>query len=193
MFLCRETELEELNRRYRRDSFECMIIYGRRRVGKTALINEFCKDKPTIYFPALKDTAQGNLEALSAAIRSFSDPESTASLRYESFQDAFQEIGRLCEKERIVVVIDEYPYLAKSDPSVSSRLQHLIDLDWEKGKMFLIKRIGGRDETRKRLAELGLVSGEAVSIISAQGGDLILNVKGSRLALTREMAQHIMV
>ena len=63
----------------------------------------------------------------------------------------------------------------------------------DQGEMFLIKRIGGRDETRKRLAELGLVSGEAVSIISAQGGDLILNVKGSRLALTREMAQHIMV
>ena len=63
----------------------------------------------------------------------------------------------------------------------------------DQGKMFMIRRIGGRDETRKRLAELGLVSGEMVSIISAQAGDLILNVKGSRLALTREMAQHIMV
>jgi len=63
----------------------------------------------------------------------------------------------------------------------------------DQGQVFMIKRVSGRDDTRKRLAELGLVSGETISIISAQGGDLILNVKGSRLALTREMAQHIMV
>ncbi len=45
MFYCRETEFRKLNKRYREDCFECIIIYGRRRVGKTALINEFCKDK----------------------------------------------------------------------------------------------------------------------------------------------------
>ena len=48
-----------------------MIIYGRRRVGKTALINGFCKGKDAIYLPALKDTMQGNLEALSAAIQAY--------------------------------------------------------------------------------------------------------------------------
>lgn len=45
MFLFRDRELEELNYRYENNHFECRIIYGRRRVGKTALINEFCKDK----------------------------------------------------------------------------------------------------------------------------------------------------
>ena len=44
-FYCREDELRKLNKRYQGDSFECIVIYGRRRVGKTALINEFCKDK----------------------------------------------------------------------------------------------------------------------------------------------------
>ena len=47
-FYCREDELRKLNKRYAGDKFECIVIYGRRRVGKTALINEFCKDKPTI-------------------------------------------------------------------------------------------------------------------------------------------------
>lgn len=49
-FYCREEELRKLNARYENEEFECLIIYGRRRVGKTALINKFCADKPTIFF-----------------------------------------------------------------------------------------------------------------------------------------------
>ena len=138
MFLARENELDELNYRYDRGEFECMIIYGRRRVGKTALINEFCKDRKVIYFPALKDTVQGNLDILSQAINTYKDPDSHVSVSYNSFQDAFTEIGRIAERERVIFVIDEYPYLAKADLTISSRLQHLIDLSWSKGKMFLI-------------------------------------------------------
>ena len=57
-FYCREDELRKLNKRYAGDKFECIVIYGRRRVGKTALINEFCKDKPTIFFSALNTTGE---------------------------------------------------------------------------------------------------------------------------------------
>ena len=70
-FYCREDELRKLNKRYADDRFECIVIYGRRRVGKTALINEFCKDKPTIFFSALNTTGKENLEALSKSIMSF--------------------------------------------------------------------------------------------------------------------------
>ena len=56
MFYCRDEELRKLSKRYEENDFECVIIYGRMRVGKTALINEFCRDKPTIYFSALKAT-----------------------------------------------------------------------------------------------------------------------------------------
>ena len=59
-FYCREDELRKLNKRYAGDKFECIVIYGRRRVGKTALINEFCKDKPTIFFSALNTTGKEN-------------------------------------------------------------------------------------------------------------------------------------
>lgn len=138
MFLCRDAELRELNYRYGNGSFECMILYGRRRVGKTALINEFCQDKPVIYFPALRDTMQGNLEVLSRAIQNYREPDSASRMTYASFQDALEEIGRIADETRVIFVIDEYPYLAKSDPTISSRLQHLIDLHWKDGKMFLI-------------------------------------------------------
>ena len=53
-FYCRDEELRKLNKRYENGKFECVVIYGRRRVGKTALINEFCKDKPTIFLLCLE-------------------------------------------------------------------------------------------------------------------------------------------
>ena len=79
MFYCREQELAKLNRRYTDDQFECVVIYGRRRVGKTAIIKEFCKDKPAIFFSALNATAQENLESLSSAIFEYQHPDLAGS------------------------------------------------------------------------------------------------------------------
>ena len=135
-FYCRENELSKLNKRYRTGKWECVVIYGRRRVGKTALINEFCKDKPVIYFSALNASAEENLEALSAAIGTFNGKDIAPV--YRSFDDAFSEIEALSKNEHIIFVIDEYPYLAKSDPSISSRLQHVIDHRWQESGIFLI-------------------------------------------------------
>ena len=115
MFHCRESELRKLNKRYQYTDFECVIIYGRRRVGKTALINEFCKDKPTIYFSALNATAQENLRTLSNSIHQYERPDAASTAEFQSYEDAFDEISKLSGEERVVFVIDEYPYLAKSD------------------------------------------------------------------------------
>ena len=140
MFYCREQELAKLNRRYADDQFECVVIYGRRRVGKTAIIKEFCKDKPAIFFSALNATAQENLESLSSAIFEYQHPDLAGNDApvYPSFDAALQEITRLAESQRIIFVIDEYPYLAKAYKSFSSRLQHIIDHTWQNSKLFLI-------------------------------------------------------
>lgn len=138
MFHCRDKELHDLNKRYKKNDFECIVVYGRRRVGKTALINEFCKDKPTVFFSALNASSQENLEALSKAIYEKDHPGAEASPVYHSFDAAFAEITRMAEEERLVFVIDEYPYLAKANKSISSRLQHIIDHIWKNGKLFLI-------------------------------------------------------
>lgn len=137
-FYGRENELKKMNRRYDDGQFECIIIYGRRRVGKTALINEFCKDKKTIYFSALKAPAAENLSALSKAVYCFERPNSDSYPEFASFESVLEEIDRLSQNERIVFVIDEYPYLAESYHGISSRLQHLIDHDWQNGKLYLI-------------------------------------------------------
>ena len=140
MFYCREQELNKLNKRYNDGKFECVVIYGRRRVGKTALINEFCKDKPAIMFSALNSTSSENLEALSKSIYQYKNPDSTgeAAPIYPDYDAALQEITKLAESERLIFVIDEYPYLAKAEKSISSRLQHIIDHIWQQGKLFVI-------------------------------------------------------
>lgn len=138
MFLGRNNEIEQMNKRYQKGKFECIVMYGRRRVGKTALINEFCKDKPTIFFSALNASAQENIEALSKAIYVYKEPDRVSVPRYANYDDALEEITRMSEKERLIFVIDEYPYLAKSEPSISSRIQHIIDHVWQHGNLFLI-------------------------------------------------------
>ena len=97
MFYCREKELSDLNRRYSEGKFECAIVYGRRRVGKTALINEFCKNKPTIFFSALNATSGENLEALSRAIYEKDHKDGTSAPVYQSFDDALSDITRMAE------------------------------------------------------------------------------------------------
>lgn len=137
-FYCREEELRKLNKRYTNEKFECIIIYGRRRVGKTALINEFCKDKPTIFFSALNTTGKENLEALSKAIMNFERPEQETTAEFKSYDSALDEITALSKEKRLVFVIDEYPYLAKAKPAISAMLQHIIDHKWTESKLFLI-------------------------------------------------------
>ena len=138
MFYCREEELKTMNRRYEKGRFECVVIYGRRRVGKTALINEFCKGKPTVYFSALSASSQENLEALSKAVFTYKNPESTAAPTYRNYDEALDEISAMSNDQRLVFVIDEYPYLAKAEKSFSSRLQHIIDHQWQEGQLYLI-------------------------------------------------------
>lgn len=132
MFIGRERELEKLNRMYHSGKFESAIIYGRRRVGKTTLINEFCKDKKTIFFAALESNRNGNLEALSNAVYD------NANVIFKSFEDVFIHIAGLAQSDRLILVIDEYPYLAQADRSISSLLQNYIDHHFKQTKLFLI-------------------------------------------------------
>lgn len=134
MFIGRETEIRELNKRYESNRFECVVLYGRRRIGKTALINEFTKNKRTIHFQATQGTGNENLESFSEAIQAldhqgsgFSLSEDYSQYIYASFRQAFFEVKRRAENERLVLVIDEFPFLAEKEESISSLLQEMID------------------------------------------------------------------
>lgn len=119
-----------------------VVVYGRRRVGKAALLNQFISGKSeTYYFTAQQTVTQENLGLLSASLASsrtegmaFSDDSPV----YRSFSDAFSAFFHMARSERIIFVIDEYPYLVESYPSVSSLLQALIDENKEASKLFLV-------------------------------------------------------
>lgn len=62
-----------------------------------------------------------------------------------------------------------------------------------KGKEVTIQRIGGKDEVRRHLEELGFVAGGLVTVVSEAAGNMIVNVKGARIAIGRELANHIFI
>ena len=137
MFIGREKELTALNNLYASDKFEFAVIYGRRRVGKTALINQFIDDKKSIYFMGVESNSKQNLENLSKSIFELSTGFASAPT-FDSFQRALEYVFKLSENERIILVIDEYPYVARSSKSLASTLQLLIDKFKDNSKLMLI-------------------------------------------------------
>ncbi|MHB1485415.1 MAG: ATP-binding protein [Saccharofermentanales bacterium] len=137
MFIGREKELKNLYNLYNTDKFQFPVIYGRRRVGKTALINEFVKDKDTIYFTGIESNAKQNLENFSKSIFTYATGSDIAPI-FSSFQEALEYVFNLASKKRIILVIDEYPYIAKSYKAIASIIQVLIDKQKDTSKLFLI-------------------------------------------------------
>lgn len=138
MFIGREHELEELNQMYQTDKFQMPVIYGRRRVGKSRLIREFTKGRKAVAFTAVESTVEKNLELFSRCIYAALVPQMQNLPAFQSFEAAFDFLAEQAEHERLIVVMDEYPYLAGADKSISSILQNYIDQKFSQGKMFLI-------------------------------------------------------
>ena len=137
MFIGRERELNSLNKLYNSGNFEFVVIYGRRRVGKTALINHFIDDKQAIYFMGVESNAKQNLENFSRNIMEYTSGIS-AETSFLSFQSALETVFRLSQRERLILVIDEYPYVARASRSLASTLQMLIDRYKDNSKLMLI-------------------------------------------------------
>lgn len=138
MFIGRKYELDELEKLYRKSVFEFPVIYGRRRVGKSKLLQEFTKDKATIFFTAIESNSSKNLELLSAAIWNMLMPGIPSLPTFPSYENAFDRIIDIANKQKLIFVIDEYPYLASAEKSISSLLQSYIDNHFSKTNMMLI-------------------------------------------------------
>lgn len=137
MFVGREKELNNLNQLYQTNQFQFPVIYGRRRVGKTALINEFVKGKGAIFFTGLETNSRQNLENFSKSVFAYTSGFSSAPV-FADFQEALEYVFSLAQNKRIILVIDEYPYVAKSYRGFASILQVLIDKYKDTSKLFLI-------------------------------------------------------
>jgi uncharacterized protein len=126
-FIDREEERALLEREWHSAGSRLIILYGRRRVGKTRLIDEFIRDKPGIFYIA--DDASPHIQIAQFKARCaeyFSDPL-LASLEMKTWEQIFTYIAQKPLDKRTCLVIDEFTYLIKNDPALLSALQKIWD------------------------------------------------------------------
>ena len=139
-FYGRKTELGIFDTRFSKTGFTMIILYGRRRIGKTSLVNKFinqhsCK---SISFTAVERGEVELLTMLTESVLESIAPELLGQISFNSFEKLFDFIANKAESERIIFFIDEYPYLVKQCPYIQSVLQKEIDTKWKNGNLFFI-------------------------------------------------------
>ena len=135
-FVDRKTELDFLNSKWREKTPQLIIIYGKRRVGKTELSIRFAKDKPHIYFLCERIAAHKQIKKFTEVIAEYFKDEFLPEEGFRDWETAFKYIHQ--KGKKIIIIIDEFPYLAESDRSVPSAFQKAWDLYLKDSKIFLL-------------------------------------------------------
>ena len=140
-FVGREHELQILENMYKKNDFQMLVLYGRRRIGKTALLNHFSAGKNPLFYTGIESKERENLQEFGSAVLTYYAPN-LPKVKFESFSDAVAYLT-LCLKqrpseERQLIIIDEYPYIAENAPELSSILQREIDCEWANLNVMLI-------------------------------------------------------
>lgn len=138
-FVDRHAELKYLKDEFNKKSAGFIVLYGRRRVGKTALIEELIKGKKAVYFMADKQVERDLQKRLQILFsESIKDPL-MERLDFASWDDLFEYwLKKEDFSKKIILVIDEFQYLAKVNPAFPSILQRLWDQKLKKKNIFLI-------------------------------------------------------
>jgi hypothetical protein len=137
MFIGRKDELKILENLYNSNQFEMLVIYGRRRIGKTTLLSKFSEDKNSIFFVAEEMNEKLLLEKFSKIISEYIG-NSNLPLNFTSWEGAIEYLGTLAKKERILLVLDEFPYMVNANERLLSKLQNLIDHQLKESQLFLV-------------------------------------------------------
>lgn len=138
MFINRVAELQLLEKRYASHQAEFFILYGRRRVGKTELLSRFCEGKKHIFFVADLSSETMLRASLSAALNAVLFGQDQLNAVYSTWEDLIGAMAWAAENERLVVVLDEFPYLISAYPPLASILQRLWDQVLRKTQIMLI-------------------------------------------------------
>lgn len=127
MFIGRAQELKFLNDAYNSNHAEMIVLYGRRRVGKTELITKFCDKKPNIFYSAKECIDGVQLQAFSNAIISYAPEQFKFLDTFKNWEQAFSAMTEIESEKKLIIVIDEFPYMVKNNKSIPSILQNLWD------------------------------------------------------------------
>ncbi len=137
-FVDRETESALLEEEWRKDGGRLIILYGRRRIGKTRLVTEFVRDKEGILHFAEDTAPQIQIRRLQEAIAQFFDDPLLATLEIATWDQLFTYLARIPLPERRYLAIDEFTYLIKNDPAVLSALQKAWDTAFAGSNLYIL-------------------------------------------------------
>ncbi|MEM7535969.1 MAG: ATP-binding protein [Chloroflexota bacterium] len=139
-FVNRKKELCILDTRYESNQAEFLVVTGRRRVGKTSVLAQFARQHQGIYFLGYLDSEESLLQQFSQLIYQSEYPDSKPddAFTYGSWLGLFRAIGRLAQNQRLVVIIDEYPYLVGSSQRLASQLQKVWDEILQHSQIYLV-------------------------------------------------------
>lgn len=137
-FFDREVELKFLENKYSQDSSQLVIIYGRRRVGKTEFIKKFIQDKSNVYILCTRDSFMENIKEMKRKFSQITGKEYFLKLETNSLFDIFKFFVEEIGERKIVVAIDEFPYLIEVEKGIVSTFQKIWDELLKDKRIFLI-------------------------------------------------------
>ena len=136
-FINRTRELEFLQRKYTSSEPELIIFYGRRRIGKTELLNEFSKNKKTLYFLGRAESKEDTLRRFNLFLMEYFNDISLARSPLREWDSFFEYLAEK-SKKRLVLIIDEFPLIVEKFPEILSILQDKWDTLFKKSKIMLV-------------------------------------------------------
>ncbi|MBQ9277264.1 MAG: ATP-binding protein [Lachnospiraceae bacterium] len=135
----REIELKTLKTEYDRKGSSFVVIYGRRRIGKTTLINKFCEDKKSIHFLATEESENENLREFQNVVAEELNNNLLKSATVRRWEDIFDVIADAAdEKKKLVVTMDEFQYIGKANPAFPSIMMKIWDKSLKDKNIMLI-------------------------------------------------------
>lgn len=138
MFVDRQAELSHLEDLYRSGKAELFILYGRRRVGKTDLLQQFCRDKRAVYSMAAQVREPDNLQQLKEATQYVIDDPLLETMEFNEWSTALSYLAQQARDDRLVVVLDEFQYPCDENRSLPSIVQRFWDTLGKNTQLFLI-------------------------------------------------------
>ncbi|MCC8047209.1 MAG: ATP-binding protein [Clostridiales bacterium] len=139
MFIGREKELKFLKEQYARKNGQLIVLYGRRRIGKTETLREFCKSRPHFFYSCTQSTDSVQLARFSAQLLKEEIPAKKYLTQFSDWEHALMALLDLPHGEgKTLVVLDEFPYMCRANSSIPSILQNLWDAGMKDRDIMLI-------------------------------------------------------
>ncbi|MBI2995625.1 MAG: AAA family ATPase [Candidatus Melainabacteria bacterium] len=136
MFINRKDEIDFLNKKWGSKRPELLVIYGRRRIGKSTLLLELIKNKTSVYFQASEATAKDSLNDFSKVL--LHNKLIEEFFTFNDWEDAFELLSEKSKNERLLIVLDEIQFIANEHKGWMSKLQRFWDQKGSKSNMVII-------------------------------------------------------